>query len=255
MSKRRWNVTIFYVRIDFVRYGALLRKVTQPRLLDLFCGRWGWSRAFAARGWECVGIDLTEPPEIPKGCKFVKADILRLCFDKEIGFYIVDGPILGFFEAIVASSPCEEFSVHSMRNFHPNPPYPELGIRLFSHTRVICEESGLPYLMENVRNAQDFVGLAKHHCGPFYLWGSAVPPLMPQGIKKGFKMGNGKTARALKASGNRQALIDYRKETDCWHSANSPKRIAKTIKVATIPPLLANCVADYTEALRKVTQP
>jgi len=24
------------------------------RMLDLFCGRWGWSKAFAARGWECV---------------------------------------------------------------------------------------------------------------------------------------------------------------------------------------------------------
>ena len=33
------------------------------RLLDLFSGRWGWSRAFAARGWECVGVDMVEPPE------------------------------------------------------------------------------------------------------------------------------------------------------------------------------------------------
>src|SRR5256885_5237310 len=24
-------------------------------LFRSFCGRWGWSRAFAARGWECVG--------------------------------------------------------------------------------------------------------------------------------------------------------------------------------------------------------
>jgi site-specific DNA-cytosine methylase len=45
------------------------------RMLDLFCGRWGWSKAFAARGWECVGVDLearkkstamfaTIPPEL-----------------------------------------------------------------------------------------------------------------------------------------------------------------------------------------------
>ena len=40
------------------------------RMLDLFCGRWGWSKAFADRGWECVGVDLVEPPEIPEGCKF-----------------------------------------------------------------------------------------------------------------------------------------------------------------------------------------
>ena len=35
------------------------------RVLDLFCGRFGWSRAFAARGWECVGVDLVEPAEFP----------------------------------------------------------------------------------------------------------------------------------------------------------------------------------------------
>ena len=46
-----------------------------PRLLDLFCGRWGWSKAFAAHNWECVGVDLVEPPEIPQGCTFIKADM------------------------------------------------------------------------------------------------------------------------------------------------------------------------------------
>jgi 23S rRNA U2552 (ribose-2'-O)-methylase RlmE/FtsJ len=47
------------------------------RMLDLFSGRWGWSRAFADRGWECVGVDLVEPPEIPQGCEFIHADILN----------------------------------------------------------------------------------------------------------------------------------------------------------------------------------
>ena len=103
--------------------------------------------------------------------------------------------------------------------------------------------------MENVRNAQDFVGVATHHCGPFYLWGSAVPPLMPQGINKGFKMGNGATARKLKESGDRDALIEYRKKMDCWHSAKSPQRIANTSKVATIPLELSTCVADYAEII------
>jgi hypothetical protein len=48
------------------------------RMLDLFCGRFGWGRAFAERGWEVVGVDLVEPPEIPSGCEFIKADILSL---------------------------------------------------------------------------------------------------------------------------------------------------------------------------------
>src|SRR5271154_3662693 len=116
-----------------------------PRLLDLFCGRWGWSRAFAARGWECHGVDLVRPPEVPKGCTFWQHNVL------DMGRDLI--PFLGPFDFIVASSPCEQFSVHGMRHFHPNPPYPELGIRLFEHTRALCEASGVPYVMENVRAA------------------------------------------------------------------------------------------------------
>lgn len=108
------------------------------RMLDLFCGRWGWSRAFAARGWECTGVDLIEPPEIPEGCKFIKMDVLLLDPD-----YWADMP-----DFICASPPCEQFS--TMRNFRPPVPYPELGIKLFDHARSICQESGVPYIMENV---------------------------------------------------------------------------------------------------------
>ena len=105
------------------------------RMLDLFCGRWGWSRAFAARGWECVGIDLTEPPETPTGCTFLKADILGLKYDATGWWATYDFKLheLGKFDFICASSPCEQFSVHGMKNFHPNPPYPTLGIELFNH--------------------------------------------------------------------------------------------------------------------------
>lgn len=37
------------------------REEEMMRMLDLFCGRFGWSRAFTSRGWEVVGIDLVEP--------------------------------------------------------------------------------------------------------------------------------------------------------------------------------------------------
>jgi len=194
-----------------------------PRLLDLFCGRWGWSRAFAARGWECVGIDLIAPPEVPKGCEFLQGNVLELT-----------GDWFPTFDFIVASPPCENFSVHGMKNFHPNPPYPELGIKLFNHTRSLCEASGVPYVIENVRSAEYFVGDAVRHCGPFYLWGSAVPLLINQGINKGMSQ-----ARDRDANGKRiyAAAADR-----MW----STKR--KQV-VATIPPELANCVADYAKRL------
>ncbi len=206
------------------------------RLLDLFCGRWGWSRAFAARGWECWGFDLVEPPYIPEGCTFFKNDILDI------------EPTEGLLNAdfIVASSPCEQFSVHGMKHFHPNPPYPELGIKLFNHTRQLCEASGVPYVMENVRAAQQFVGNAVHHCGPYYLWGNAVPPLIPRSFSKGIDVGSSRAVKSM----NREEKRTYRAQFK-WNQAwsSSPQRGRDTAKAATIPPELANTVANYAERL------
>jgi hypothetical protein len=221
-------------------------------MLDLFCGRFGWSKAFAERGWECVGVDLVEPPEVPAGCRFIKADILELEYIPEFGWFL--GCLcLGEFDFICASSPCEQFSVYGMPHFHKNPPYPELGIRLFNHTRAICEASGLPYVMENVRAAQHFVGNAVSHCGPFYLWGSGVPAILPQGIKKGFQTG-GTIIQKLKKI-DRQALTEYRRQNDgSWSSSGSAKRKEWTAKVATIPPELSACISDYAERLLEMRE-
>jgi hypothetical protein len=190
------------------------------KMLDLFCGRWGWGRAFAARGWEVVGIDLVEPPEVPAGCSFLQADILELS-----PAWVRSQR----FDFICASSPCEQFSVHRMAMFHPNPPYPALGIQLFNHTRELCEKSGLPYIMENVQTAQEFVGRATGHAGSFYLWGNAVPPLLPKGLTKGMKMDR-KWCQELGGHG-------------------SSKRNAQTAGFATIPPELSACVAEYAARL------
>ena len=138
---------------------------------------------------------------------------------------------------ICASSSCEQFSVHGMKHFHPNPPYPELGIKLFNHTRQLCEASGVPYVMENVRAAQQFVGNAVHHCGPFYLWGSGVPAMMPQGITKGMKIGGGAEALKIKRTLGREALKQYRREHDVlWQSSKSEARKAYTAQICDHPP-------------------
>lgn len=216
------------------------------RLLDLFCGRWGWSRAFAERGWECVGVDLVEPPEIPDGCEFFQYDILKMWVGAGGWFYNArdEWPQWSkHFDFICASSPCEQFSVHGMKHFHRNPPYPELGIKLFNHTRSLCEASGVPYVMENVRAAQQFVGNAVNHCGPFYLWGSGVPPLMPQGIMKGM---------TRKAMGQREY-----KGLPGWNTKNEAASRRLDAEgcasiAATIPPELAACVADYAMRLMEV---
>jgi hypothetical protein len=211
-------------------------------MLDLFCGRFGWGKAFAARGWEVAGIDLVEPPEVPLGCTFIKRDILswNKGWDWE--------RFAASFDFICASSPCEQFSVHGMKHFHPNPPYPDLGIKLFNHTRSLCESSGVPYVMENVRAAQDFVGNAVNHCGSFYLWGNAVPPLIPKAgiINKGINVGLSSVTNRMNADERRE----YRKQHP-WTQAGSKSKIRKgfTAGAATIPPELASCVCDYAERL------
>jgi hypothetical protein len=199
-----------------------LAVATVMRMLDLFCGRWGWGRAFAARGHLVVGMDLVKPESVPNGCRFILQDILTLTPDwmREAA---------QDFDFMIASSPCENFSLFQIRNFHPEPPYPELGIKLFKHTEDLCKASGLPYVMENVRAAQDFVGPAVAHSGSFYLWGNAVPPLLPKGLTKGMKM-------------DRQWCQEL-------GGHGSSKRNSQTAGFATIPPELANCVADYAERL------
>ena len=159
------------------------------RMLDLFCGRLGWSKAFLAKGWECVGVDLVRPPELPQGFTFVCADARQVSFrDGEFCAVDRDGSVryLGTFDFGCASSPCEKFAVFGMAMFHPDPPYPFEGVELFNHSRALFERAGISYVLENVRPAWKFVGPEVNQCGPYSLWRNAVPALMPQGINKGF---------------------------------------------------------------------
>jgi hypothetical protein len=232
------------------------------RVLDLCAGRLGISKVFASRGHKVTAIDLVTPPEIPYGVKFIKADILSIRASRGGWFSILEfddhGPELWReqFDFGWASTPCENFSLFGMKHFHPNPPYPSMGLKLFNHAREILEESGIPYVMENVRSAQEFVGRAVNHCGSFHMWGNAVPTILPQGIKKGMRLGTGgiegmnlpgsKKFRDMTADQKRAA-----RKTDPMLSAGSVSAARKmlTASVATIPPELANCVAEYAERI------
>ena len=211
-----------------------------PRMLDICCGELGWALAFLAKGWECDGIDLRaprrQPHEIPAGFEFIKADILTI--DAR---WIRDGR----YDFVCASTPCEQFSLHGLKCFFNNPPYPELGIRLFNHVRQICEEAGVRYVMENVKAARLFVGDAKHHAGPFWFWGNAVPPLMPQGIRKGTRMLPGNKRVKILAKGG-----DIKSHRNAHQRELSPDGYAAaTARAATIPREVSNAVADFAEGL------
>ena len=164
-----------------------------------------------------MGIDLQKPPEVPTNCRWEYADILGL---SPCDLADLVGDKIDF---IVASPPCEQFSVYGLKMWHRDPPFPTMGVKLFQHTQKLCEAAGVPHIIENVRSAQQFVGQAARHCGPFYLWGDAIPMLLHEGITKGSMI----WSKRYRNMGKRQ----------------------RKAEVATIPPELANCVADYAERL------
>lgn len=203
------------------------------RVLDLCAGELGWSKIFAARGHHCVCVDIKEPKEVPYGCEFIKNDVLDVLWIGTGFRFLCHYPQIRNFDFICVSTPCEEFS--TMRNFRPPVPYPAKGIQLFNHARALCEASGLPYVMENVAGAQRYVGRAGAKCGSYFLWGSGVPPLIPAGIRKGM------TELAM-------GLREHKGKPG-WDLRHGVKGQTQTALVATIPPELANCVADYAERL------
>ncbi len=105
----------------------------KPRLLDLFCGAGGAAMGYHRAGFEVVGVDINPQPNYP--FSFFQADAL----DGIERF----GPV----DAIHASPPCQAYSV--LRRANPGAEYPDL----VAPTRELLEQTGLPWVMENVPGA------------------------------------------------------------------------------------------------------
>ena len=155
------------------------------KVYDLYCGLGGWSSGFISEGYECVGFDI-EAHDYGSGGypgELVLRDVRS-----------IHGSELKDATCIVGSSPCQEFSYRAMpwkRAKSLPPPY--LGIELFNAQfriqREASEAAGrhIPMVVENVRGAQKWVGLARWHYGSFYLWGD-LPALMPVSLTDGIKL-------------------------------------------------------------------
>lgn len=139
-----------------------------PIAYDLCCGSGGWAQGLIDAGWRVIGFDIEPQPLYPG--EFHQVDVKTLS-----GFDMRDGAL------IVASPPCEEFTRHGMPwTRASNPPPPDLSV--VEACWRIAKEAGLPIVLENVRTAQGWLGRAKAHVGPFYLWGD-VPALLPPAVK------------------------------------------------------------------------
>lgn len=150
-----------------------------PTLVDLFCGKGGWTTPALARGWRCIGLDITDhgyPGEFIQRALPIAADEIAAM-----------SPTL-----VTASPPCEDYA-----RFH----LPWIDSRVKPDETLLRWSIGLadqlqcPVIIECSKFAARHVrGSIK--CGPYHLWG-AVPALLPQVVKrKGDTPGRNPAARA-----------------------------------------------------------
>lgn len=166
--------------------------MSKPLCIDLFCGLGGWSEAFLAEGYHCVGYDI-EAHDYGSGGypgELILRDVRSIH-----GSEFKDAAV------IVASPPCQEPSYRAMpwsrakvlNAIGPPHNFIELFNTCFRIQREASEAAGhhIPLIVENVRGAQKWVGNARWKYGTFYLWGDvpAVMPIFDKGFKgfKGFK--------------------------------------------------------------------
>ena len=118
------------------------------RLLDLFCGAGGAGMGYHRAGFEVVGVDLDPQPLYP--FEFHQADAL--------GVLDWGWPVLGSFDAIHASPPCQGYTTMNNRWGSDSP-------QLIDVVRDRLHECGLPWVIENV------VGAKPHMRSPMTLHG------------------------------------------------------------------------------------
>lgn len=156
----------------------------RPLCIDLFCGLGGWAEGFLAEGYDVIGFDIERHDYGTGGYPghLVLQDVMTLH-----GSQFRDAAV------IVASPPCQKYSYMAMpwtkakalaAWYREDPARIRELTALFDASFRIAQEAGIPLIVENVRGAQPWVGVAKWNYGSFYLWGD-VPALMPMtGVRK-----------------------------------------------------------------------
>jgi len=110
------------------------------KILDLFCGRGGWSVPFIEYGDDVLGVDI-------KNSSYPGQLILQ-------DVRTLDGARFRGFELIIGSPPCEDFSNarYKSRHVHGKNPNPEKGLELIDEFwRIVKEAEPKFYAMENIK--------------------------------------------------------------------------------------------------------
>ena len=218
----------------------------KPIVFDLFCGLGGWTEAFLAEGYRCIGFDI-EAHDYGKGG--YPGELLLLDIRSINGAELVEQ--YGVPACIVASPPCQEFSYMSMpwslakekmrkilADQAEQARLTDLFNQCFRIQREVSEAAGhyVPMVVENVRGAQKWVGKARWNFGSFYLWGD-VPALMPIPINCGMEGNKGICLDRDPITGKR--ILTGPRAT----GSKSKARKAASAEIAKIPFRLAQWVA------------
>lgn len=149
------------------------------RILDLFCCQGGASAGYAAAGFDVYGVDITDQPNYP--FSFHQEDALTYAIRSSYKF-----------DAIHASPPCQAHTkAQRIRgNEHED---------LIERTREVLDQTGLPYIIENVVGAplrEDLMlcgsmfGIRTYRHRIFEINGFTVPtPVHPEHTAPVTKMG------------------------------------------------------------------
>ena len=145
------------------------------KVLDLGCGRGGWSKPFIEDGDEVWGIDIADY-HYPG--KLIQEDIRKL---DGYGFWDMD--------LIIGSPPCTEFSgpKHVWGPAQGHPPNPVEGVKLVKEfERFIQQAQPRFWALENIENMRKWYDpkpiwkFRISHSGRRLLWGNLNIPLSPE---------------------------------------------------------------------------
>jgi hypothetical protein len=146
------------------------------KILDLFCGKGGWSIPFIEDGDDVTGVDIVD---LHYPGRLILEDIRNL-----------DGRRFRDYDLIIGSPPCNDFSCASLINKTKNggasAPDPKRGLDLIKHfNRIVNEAKPRYWAMENVRRLEKFYPIKPiwhFKIGRYSwrsLWGNLNLPLSP----------------------------------------------------------------------------
>jgi DNA (cytosine-5)-methyltransferase 1 len=118
--------------------------VRRPKLLDLFCGAGGAGMGYHRAGFDVVGVDINPQPHYP--FEFHQADAMRVLSDITLSG---SDRVLGRFDAIHASPPCQGYSRMRHLPWLKGKVYP----LLIAPVRERLQAIGVPWVIENVEDA------------------------------------------------------------------------------------------------------